>query len=361
MLGSVMKKMALLFCILQSNNLFTTDIKISIRDACIGGGGLAIGAIAAIIGGNYWHPAALKREELAAAQENKRIQDQKENVAREKKEKEEQTKVEAIATFQKLKREYLPEIEALATKKSLDREQHLFIVKSKYSTTISRLADYDEKLTSDIQVLNRNSVLLSPEEKQIQSDFITKLHQIQYKYNLNLHEDKNAEKEEAKRIRHLEEEEKLKIEQERLKVKEQKLRIQVQEGKLETQKNAKQTKETVNGINYKIDTLINSQKNQEQEFAALRRLIHTSTNLLNEAVGTARAQLAALFVQRFDNAKKEVLDSQAKAQPAPQVIVQQVPPPYNPAAVSVLAATHTPSEAVDSGAMPLPTPPPSYS
>jgi hypothetical protein len=81
----------------------------------------------------------------------------------------------------------------------------------------------------------------------------------------------------------------------------------------------------------------------------------TLADLLKDTVGAARAQLAALFIQRFDDAKKEVIT--AHSQPAHNVIVTQVPPPYNPTGASAMRQG-VPSEGVD--AMPLPTPPPSY-
>lgn len=345
-----MKKIALIFCMIAYGNSSCAP-DISLRDMYCAGAGLTVGVIAATIGGNYWHEAALKREELAAAQEQIRMKDQQEQNEKIKKEKEEQAKREAIETFMKIKREYSPEIIALTSKKNLDREQHLLIIKSKNSAMLSRLSDYYQKLLSDIHILNRNWVLLSAEDKQAHSDFISKLYQIQYQYNLNLHEDKNAEEQEAKKIKHQEEEERLKLEQERLKVKEQKLRIQVQEGKLEAQKNVQHTKEAVNSINTKIDTLIRSHKNNEQEFAALRILITSSTQVITDAIGAARAHLAALFVQRFDDAKKEVLASQANAPAAAPVVVHQVQPPYNPAAINALANAQAPSEAIDTHAI----------
>lgn len=352
-----MKKMVLIVCMIPYTMTMAAP-DISLRDVCYAGAGLTVGAIAATIGSNYWHTAALQREELAAAQEQIRMKDQHEQNEKLKKEKEEQAKRDAVATFIKIKREYTPEIIALASKKNLDREQLLFIIKSKNSSLLSRISDYYEKLLSDIHTLNRNIALLTPEEKMVHSDFITQLHQIQYQYNLNLHEDKNAEQEEAKKIKYQEEQDRLKIEQERLRVKEQKLRIQVQEGKLEAQKNALATKEAVTNINTKIDTIIRSQKNTEQEFAVMRKLITTSAQLITEAINAAQAQLALLFAQRFDDAKKEVLASQSNAS---SLVVHQVQPPYNPAAVAAMNQSgvqiHAPSEAIETGAInPIPAP-----
>ena len=90
----------------------------------------------------------------------------------------------------------------------------------------------------------------------------------------------------------------------------------------------------------------------------MRQLAGTSTTpriLLCEKLEAVRSFLATLFTQRFDDAKKEVVAAQAQAAPQ-QVVIQQVQPPFNPAAFQRPA----PSEAIDANAMPMPNPPPTY-
>lgn len=260
-----MKKTSLLFCLLLSHNVFAA-YDISLNDVYKVGGGFVVGAIAFTIGGNYWHQAALKREELAAVQEDKRIKEQKELREDQKKENDKKNRLEALAFFQKTEREYSQEIQGLSSKKNLDREQHGLIIKSKQPALRSRYKDYGEKLESVKEVLNRNSIFLSPEENKAQNIFLTKLDEIHYRFNQNFQEDKNAEAIEAERAKHQEEEDKLKLEEQRLKVKEQKLRNQVQEGKLEAQNDAKQNKERYNTIINKIDAVLQHQKGQELRF-----------------------------------------------------------------------------------------------
>ncbi len=330
--------------------LATIDWK-NIKDIGYVSGAAAVGAIGASIASNYWHPASLERAKLEAAQEDKRIQEQKERELKTIVEQEEKERTKASIAFAKLRQEYAQEINALHDTTGLDRNRLSTIVKSKQSIYTSRFKDYYQTLTADINLLHTLGALLNPSEKAAQVNLVTRLEEIKHIFNLKLNEEINAEQEEARRAKRQEESERRRVEREELE-------LQARRGEVEAQKNIKKISEATHVILQKLDTLdqrmVSAQKNQEFEASALRKQINLLADVFKETVGAARAQLAALFIQRFDNAKREVVAAQAQV--APQVIVQHMPPAYNPAAVSVLHPA--PSEAVD--AMPASTPPPSY-
>ena len=316
------------------------------------GGAMAVGGIGTWIASCYLHPAAAKRAEIEAGQEDKRSKKQKEDAERLRQETAEKERTKASIAFAKLRQDYTQEVNALHDINSLSKEKLANIVKSKQAIYSSRFKDYYETLTADINLLHTIGVLLSPEEKKAQVSLLTKLEEIKHIFNLKLNEDINFELEEARRVKRHEESERRRVEREELE-------LQARRGEVEAQKNIKKITEVTNAISQKLDSIehrqITAQRNHELEASSLRKQMSTLADLFKDTVGAARAQLAALFIQRFDDAKKEVITAQSQA--APNVIVQQVQPPYNPAAVSVMNQ-RAPSEAVD--AMPLPTPPPSY-
>lgn len=331
------------------------EAKIDWRDAQdLGyvGGAVAAASISTWIASCYWHPAAAKRAQIEAAQEDKRTKIQKEEAERARQEVAEKERTKASIAFAKLRQDYSQEISALHDSNSLSKEKLAHIVKSKQAIYSSRFKDYYETLTANINQLHTIGVLLSDEEKKAQVSLLTKLEEIKHIFNLKLNEDINFELEEARRVKRHEESERRRVEREELE-------LQARRGEVEAQKNIKKIAETTNAISQKLDSIeqrqITAQRNHELDSASLRKHFNTLADIFRDTVGQARAQLAALFIQRFDDAKKEVISAQSQA--APHVIVNQVPPPYNPAAVSAMSQP-APSEAVD--AMPLPTPPPSF-
>lgn len=348
-----MKKiMVLLSASLIANPIHAKIDWKDIKDIGYVGGAAAIGIIGASIASNYWHPASLERARVEAAQEDKRAKAQKEIEEKRIIEQEEKERTKASIAFAKLRQDYVQEVDALHDKTGLDRNRLSNIVKSKQSIYSSRFKDYYQTLNADINMLHTLGVLLNPAEKAAQIHLVTKLEEIKHIFNLKLNEEINAEQEEARRLKRQEESERRHAEREELE-------LQARRGEVEAQKNIKKISEATQVILQKLDTIDQrvaaAQKNQEFEASAQRKQINLLADLFKETVGAARAQLAALFIQRFDNAKREVVAAQAQAA-APQVIVQQVPPPYNPAAVSV--PHPAPSEAID--AMPLPNQSPTY-
>lgn len=348
-----MKKMVLILCA----NFFAHSIHAHInlqdpKDLLYVGGAFAFGVAGTALASHYYHPAALEKARILAEQEDKQAKEQNEREERQKKEQAEKERIQASIILAKLHQDYTQETEALNDNKGLTREKFTAIVKSKQSVYSSRFEDYYRTLISNINSLHTIGILLSSEEKNIQTILLKQLETIKHIFNSKLNEEINAEIEEAKRIKRIEEAEERKKEREQLEIK--KLR-----GDVEAQQTIKKTHEAVNLVLQRLENMeqrqISTQKTQDLEFASLRRQLNGMVENVQNIVSTACAQLASLFIQHFEKAKEAVRNAHSQQRP---VVVNQVPPPYNPATVSTLPTN--PSEAVDGSAMPLPTPPPTY-
>lgn len=322
------------------------------KDFLYVGGALAAGIVGTALATHYYHPAALEKAKIAAEQADKRAKERNEREEQQRKEQAEKERIQASIILAKLHQDYAQETEALNDNKGLTREKFTTIVKSKQSLYSSRFEDYYRTLISNINSLHTIGILLSSEEKNTQKNLLKQLETIKYIFNSKLNEEINAEIEEAKRIKRLEEAEERKKEREQLEIR--KLR-----GDVEAQQTIKKTYDAVNLVMQRLESMeqrqISTQKTQDLEFASLRRQLNGMVENVQNIVSSARAQLATLFMQRFEKTKEAVRNAQSIQQPT---VVNQVPPPYNPAAVSALPTN--PSEAVDEGAIPLPTPPPTY-
>lgn len=345
-----MKKMlAILSTIILINSLQATVDWNNMQDVGYVAGAAAVGIFGAGIASYYLHPAAARRAEIEATQEDKRMKAQKEEAEQLRQEQAEKERINASITLAKLLQDYALETKELENHKELTRERLTEIVRSKQSAYLSRFEDYYKALNSTIHSLHTIGVLLSPEEKKSQLELLTKLQTVKHIFNKKLNEEINAEQEEAKRIRRHEEAEQRKIEREQLEIK--KLR-----GDVEAQQTIKKTNDSVNLVLQRLDAIeqrqISAQKNNNLESASFRRQIAELSEVIKDSVSTARAQLATFILQQIDKAKEVVVKAQQVSQSQqPTVVVNQVPPPYNPAAVSALSGA--PSEAVD-GAMTVP-------
>lgn len=338
-----MKKIAIFLTIsLLTHPLHATiDLK-DIKDISYVGVAVAAGAFGATIAGFYLHPAAAERARIEAEQENKRLQEKREQEVRKKAEMEEQDRRNAHITLQKLFYKYTQEIDALQAKR-LSRETLKKFVKSNHTSPYSRFKDYYESLIADTNLAHAISVLVSSDEKKQANLFISQLVELAHTINLELSEDIHAEQEEAKRIKRHEQAEQRRIEREELENKKLK-------GEVESQKIVKDMYEVVKSIKNEFDLLkqdaAHAEKRTDLQLTAITRQLKLAVEAIEETIKAGNTQfanrLATLFSQKIDEAKK-VVQTALQNQSMPNVAVHQVPPPYNP-------------EAIAAGAMPMPAP-----
>lgn len=298
----------------------TIDWK-NIQDMGIVAGAITVSALGTHIASHYWHHAALERDKLAVLQAAKRAKEQKDLQESQRQEQLHASKTKAHVELHQILHNYKAEVEALAHKGLVkNREQFYSIVKSKQSRPVSRFIDYRDTIEKDRKRLSELSPLLSIEEKKLQTSLLTQLNEVFYAFNILFIEDAHAENVELKKIKHQERNAQLKLERSELKNKKLRAEIEAQNAHIET--------------NELVKKMVQEFKKLDPRFTAVDNHINLATATIREAIAAGNAQFAqqiiTLFTKELDEAKKAV--QAAMQQAAPQVVVQQVQPPYNPAA-----------------------------
>lgn len=349
-----MKKLLIVSFLINPQLYAAIDLQ-DMKDVGYIAGAATISAIITTVASCYWHPAAAERARIEAEQEDKRNKFAQDKAVQEKQEKDMQEKAKAHIALHQLIHSYNLETHALLHKDlAKNRDQFQAIINNKQSSPLTCFQEYRSTLKSDIEKLSKLSILLSPEEKVLQVTLLTQLHKVMHAFNTIFTKDIYDEEVKLKRLERLEQAEQRKIKREEVEIK--KLH-----GEVEAQQNTKEIKESVALLRKEVDIIRAEvgaiKKNNDLEFSSIHKLINALSETFKETMNAKFAQIAALFVQRFDNAKKEFFASQSQAQPASSVLVHQVQPPYNPAAVAAMhqSVPSAPSEAIDTDSInPIP-------
>lgn len=352
-----MKKILLLSLTLVSN---TSKPAISEHDIMVGGCSAAAAAIVTFGISSYWQQAALERDKIAAEQADKRAKEQTEREEKQKEEQLQEKRTTADIRLHQISHYYNPEVDALLHKGlSKNRKHFETIVQGKQVAPNSRFQDWAKTACTDISSLTELSPHLSPEQKKLQTTLITQLHEIIRIFNTFFAEDADAERSELKKIEYQDKMARLQIEKAELENKKLRTETEAQKASIENNELLKNLSHDIHVIKQDCSR---TERKIDSQTAALKNHINLTFNAIKEAFAAGNVHLEqylhTLFTKKMDEATKKVQDA-LQNQAAPQVVLQQVQPPYNPAAVSVVSG-QAPSEAVDVSAMPASNPPPSY-